>query len=403
MSIYYVKSNDASAMEFFEKRNMYFAESIDARYTNLVDFNFAEKHLYGRVTRYFEPMVINRSFAKLRGIGGATPQGAPLQVLQYVADAFEKLAQQFTKCAMAGKIDPTDPNLSNLKAIKAFQDPQNLYRSHVTDYQQTIADLFIGANSKIKNFNEFIVQLMTYFEKSVRKHPFTYPAFVKSSYCPATVSGLVIEIANLSPSNDIDKIDLFYKSNNWEFYLNACNEYGFMVDRLIPWRLVADIGSQQMIDYSTVYGRDSTDSILKVDYKAAHRDYFSTFKSTLLSLYNMVTDRPVYEDSICPNGNIKMDIIYPIRYSLQEFSDIYDDSFFLQLYCQLRFYEEESKFTQGERNRLIDRCQGLAQIDFARAMDVFERILNKTFDYNRSLSYIIRAQQEIERTGPPTQ
>ena len=403
MSIYYVTNNAASAREFFEKRSIYLAEAVDPRYANLVDFNFAEKHLYGRVTRTFEPMVINRDFAQLRAISGPTPQGAPIVALQYVADAFAQLSQQFRKSVMANKIDPTDDYLSELSAVKAFEDPQTLYRTHLNEYQQTIASLFIQANSKISNFDQFIVQLMTYFKNSVRKHPFTYPAFIKSSYCPATVSGLVIEIAELNPSNDADKIDLFYKSNNWEFYLNACREYGFMVDRLIPWRIVADIGSAQMVDFATTYGRDSTDAILKIDYKTAYRDYMSNFKTALLSLYNMVTDRPIYEDSLCANGNIKMNIINPTKYTLMEFDALYGQMFFLRLYCKIRFYEEESKFTEGEKSVLIGRCENLAYIDFNTAINAFERILNKTFDYNRSLSYIIKAQKEIEDSESSSQ
>ena len=404
MSFLFAENNSESTKDLFQKRVIYRGNLYQTQdHINLVDFNFAEQQRYGRVSRQFEPMVVNRDMAKLRGIGGATPQGAPIQVLDYVADAFEKLSQQFRKSTMTGKIDKTDDHLSELRAYRAFEDPQSLYSSHANDYQQTIASLFISANSNILNFDQFIIQLMSYLEKSARKHPFTYPAFVKSSYCPITVSGLVIEIAELNPSNDKDKIDLFYKSNNWEFYLNACREYGFMVDRLIPWRIVADIGSQQMVDFSTVYGRNSTDAILKVDYKNASRDYLPTFKALLLSLYNRVTDRPVYQDSLCENGAIKMSILHPRHYSLQEFTALYNDLFFMNLYFRIRFYEEESKFTTNERDNLIARALDLATIDAPLALHAFERILNKTFDYSRSLSYIIKAQKEIEDSESSSQ
>ena len=75
------------------------------------------------------------------------------------------------------------------------------------------------------------------------------------------MSGLAVEIAAIDASNDDEKINLFTKSKNWEFYLNACRSYGFMVDQMAPWRLVADIGSSEMIKYARRYGMTATDTV----------------------------------------------------------------------------------------------------------------------------------------------
>ena len=100
--------------------------------------------------------------------------------------------------------------------------------------------------------------------KTIRKRPFTLPAFIKSTYCPINVSGLVIEIADIKCDNDLEKINKFYESRNWEFYLTTCANMGFMVDRNNPWRLVANISSAPMADASMAYGVETIEQIMKV-------------------------------------------------------------------------------------------------------------------------------------------
>ena len=51
--------------------------------------------------------------------------------------------------------------------------------------------------------------------------------------------------------------------------------------------------------------------------------------------------------------------------------------------------EEESQFSQSEKNILIDDAEEIFALKGAMAaISYFERIVNKTFDYQGSLSYI---------------
>ena len=81
----------------------------------------------------------------------------------------------------------------------------------------------------------------------------------------------------------------------------------------------------------------------------------------------------------------------PIEYSYARFIEDHDDAYFLNLYCKMRFVEEESHFTLSEKERMIDNIIELSNFNTTRAIDSFEQILNKTFDYNGSLSYISNA------------
>mgnify|MGYP000123578918 CR=1 FL=1 len=53
----------------------------------------------------------------------------------------------------------------------------------------------------------------------------------------------------------------------------------------------------------------------------------------------------------------------------------------------MRFIEEESHFSHSEQQRIISNTIELSNINLMTAIDSFEKILNKTIDYNGSLSY----------------
>jgi len=387
MSLYYVKSNKESSKELFEKRTIYNndVQANVSQYTNLVDFNFAEKFLYGRVSRLFVPIVFTPNFLELKQVGEA---GNNMFAINFVADAFNALSLQFKKCVANGQISKEAPFLSDLKIHKAYENPETLYDQYITDSYDTMAAELRARNARITNFDEFVKELMPILKASAPRFPFTRTAYIKSKICPITCSGLAIEIANLDCANDEEKINQFVESNNWEFYINTCRSYGFMVDKFIPWRIVADIGSSAMLQYAAAYGAGSTDKILNLGYSSAHRAYFDRIKYFFLNFYNKVKPTSFTEIKHC-SGVITPDIITPQSYTITRLDSIYSDAYFLKLYFEIRFLEEESQFEDFEKEMLIDDCIEIYQSKGVNeTLDAFERILNKTFDYRGSLGYI---------------
>jgi len=328
-----------------------------------------------------------------------------ISAINFVVDAFNGLALEFKRCAASGQIRSDEPFLSNLTVYKAYEDPEKLYNEYLTTYFNSIANEFQRRKVQVKNFDEFITEFELLLESSIREIPFTKAAYVKSRYCPINCSGLAVEIADLDCANDEEKINNFVNSPNWEFYVNACRSYGFMVDRFIPWRLVADIGNaptiSPMLNYSSKYGYETTNQILVSGYEYAHVSFYNKFKYFLLNLYNKVKPTGIQEIRHC-SGVPKIFITYPQIYTIDQLTKKYSEEYFLKLYFDLRFLEEESQFKDFEKEMLIDDCLELYQHKSEWvALETFERILNKTFDYQGSLSYI-KEQLEAERTTTAT-
>ena len=66
---------------------------------------------------------------------------------------------------------------------------------------------------------------------------------------------MAIEIApHQDAANDNSKVLKFIQSKNWDFFVNTCDTYGFMIDYNVPWRIVADIDSEIMRQVASRYG-----------------------------------------------------------------------------------------------------------------------------------------------------
>jgi hypothetical protein len=410
----YIKNNNGTGPKaFFEKRvqyrrrlgsptGIYLDAAGDADtpgYKNLVNFNHGEKLLYGRVDRHFVPMEVDST--KIKRFGTKLAANNAVGALNFVVDAFNDLMLEFQKRAFVKKIDPTDPFLSTPVVYKAYQNPQSSYTEHRKIYFNTIAGLFEKRSIKVKNFDQFIDRFLPMLERSAHRNPITRTAFIKSRRCPMGTSGLVIEIANLNPVDDQGKIDQFVNSRNWDFYVSTCAAYGFMVDRFVPWRLVADIGSSPtkspIFDYAEKYGFKSTDDIIDNLYVPAHLNYYRVFKSDLLTLYNTVKLKSFLERQECDGGIITR-TIRPTVYTPTTYYSEFSEQYFLKLYLKIRFFEEESQFSDSEKNLIIDDCIEIYLLNrnVQEALDLFEKMLNKTFDYRGSLSYIVKHLKAIK-------
>lgn len=391
MSILYAANNKEGSLDLFEKRSIYNARMDSSNYVNLVDFNFGERYLYGRVNRYFVPIRVNSIFLQTKKFQRVADPRASLSAVNFVVDAFEQMARQFEKCAQLGKISNNDQFLTNLRVYKAYQDPTILYRNHSQAYTDALKSVFKTKQVNVRNFDEFLDELLIILRTTTQRNAFTQTGFMKSKNCPINASGLAIEIANLDASNDDIKITQFVESLNWDFYLNTCNSYGFMVDRMVPWRIVADIGSfprkSAIFDYAEDYGFENTNDIIFKGYLPIHFEYYSKFKNQMLSLYNSVKKKfTVLEEC---NGSVVSELITPDSYTLQELERVYTEAEFMKMYLQIRFAEEESHFSEDAQSLIIDDClEVLAVRGINASLNIFERILNKTFDYNGSLSYI---------------
>lgn len=413
MSIFYKKDNNEGSRALYLKNLIYEADMVDVEYTNLRNFQIAESLLYGRVNRSYVSIEPSPTVA-FEQLAAATTPGTTHRVFKFVAAAFKDLRQQFRVKSMSGHIRSDDPNLSTLEVQKAYESPRTFYDQFIAGRRESLISQLRGSNINFKDFDEFLIHLIPLMEEDLATLPFTYPAFIRSSYCPPTTTGLVIEIADLDASNDEEKITKFKQSPNWKFYLNACRSYGFYVDAANPGRLVANIGSSEMVKYAqetTQCNYLSTEDILFSAYQSAHVSYYEGFMQKILVFYNQAK-RNYVTTEYCQNGTTlagggsvapaTQRLITPAEYTEANLLENYGEMFFLELYLKIRLMEErETGLTSYDKETLIRDTLRMARLKTPRyAIDFFEAFIGRTYDYSGSLTDLlyratIRKEEEI--------
>jgi hypothetical protein len=392
----YVDKKGEGTMITYNKKVIYNAKSQenDRQYANVVDFNFGEKFFYGKIQRNFVPMYLDSTVAGIKSINASITGGQYYAAMNFVADAFEELAEQFLKGIASGKIYGNEEYLSQLKVYKAFTSPVTVYDSHLNSITDTLVERFVQPDIEITNFDQFLKHFKTFIMKSSREVPFTFSAFMKSKYCPMTVSGLVIEVSDLEYFNDDNKVEMFYNNRNWEYYVNTCRSYGFMIDKNIPWRLIADISAQPMLKYAAEYGIGTTDLILNTGYSRPEIFFLQNFRRYLLNVYNRIIEDEFVVLRQCKNS-ITQNYKRTENYTLEQISEMVNDAELLKIYAKIRFIEDPKDFTNEKKHNIIrESIKILNSAGAAKSLEIFEKIINQPFDYVGSVSYLYGQYQK---------
>jgi hypothetical protein len=402
MSEFYIQDNRESTKNAFNKKIIYKDAVNNANgrnHNNVVNFNFGEKVLYGRIKRNGTPIcMIERQ--NLRPIkNSADPTKNPLFAMHFVVDVFDEMCLQYEKCVQSGQIRADSEFLSNLKAYKAYANPIEAYNSYRQYYDNRLAGLFKKNNYTPENFSEFAESIDNILKFVSREVRFTLPGFVKSRNNSILTSAIAIEVANkVKYSNDDDKISKFIMDPNWEFFVQTCDSYGFMIDLNIPWRIVADLDSKIMKSRSAQFGATNVTSMLNDYYNTAHSSHFINFVSDLLGLYNSVKTKKRQKYYTCEDGSTKTVYSEPRNYTALGLLEEYGTDYFLKLYATLRIYEEIPNVSEAARNRLIGEILGYSKLDVAGIIEYFEILINQEFDKVGSFSYISKSKKAVEKS-----
>jgi len=401
----YLQNNFENTRQLYEKRITYSTDASQSigRTTNLINFNHGEKIFYGRMDTLEMPISLMDQ-SSLITIGRSVDITSPQRALKFVVLAFNEMALNFEKAVMSGQISGGEKYLSNLKVYKGFENPWLIYQKEYKKvYFDNIANQFkneLGLSNQIKDMNTFIEILFTYLPGILEKLPMTFAGFMKSRFCDIMKTGLAIELSDLSYSDDQSKMNHFINNINWKYYVNACNAYGFMIDERYPWRIVADVNSDLMIEAAKKHHIFGGNIMFETLYTKAHVTSMKNFLKDLIQLYNACRF-PVYvEHYICPNGTRKRKTKAPERYIAE--ADFFKEANvtsqrLIHLYMIIRLSEQKPNMDENEKNILIKDCLRLManRRSFSLSLYLFESVIASTFDRPGSFSYNVKYYRQI--------
>jgi len=394
----YSAGNVGGSLSLFEKKASY---SMLRRLNvprNIINFNVGESIYYGRMNLMGIPIVMLNS-KNLVNLRRSADNTTPSSVLSFVEPLFHEMALQFDKSVASRQISADQKYLSNLKVYRASESPWLKYKEYKDTYFQQLSQRFLQLpqEQKFKDIKQFLDYLTQYLKGPSSAIPFTYPSFVKSRFNNIMATGLALEIADIDYSNDQEKVTHFLNSPNWNYYVNACNQYGFIIDKQYPFRLVADINSTAMIDHARAKVRAGGYTLLNRAFIAAVQVYLPSLVADLISLYNLSTDKYYVETTICPNGIPKRHLKKTPRYDVRSFFKLVSFNDILVFYMTTRINEQKPDMIPQERQNLIKDCLNYYNNsgNLTLPLVVFEAIVSSTVDKIGSFAYYEEQAREL--------
>ena len=258
-------TNDSRSKAAFIER----ADYRKSAYPSFVGFSspidmWYEKGLYGKVDEDYNPVITTGSWNI--GVGDGTITTPTLKKLpsdtdevfamNFVADAYSDLRDYIYQAANMGQYNVTDTEFLPLEPKAGWSSYPNEYRKYSNILYKSYGTDFLEVNqraSDVKSFTTFVNSFSGFLEDMMPEFPVTPSGFVLSKRYSPESTGLIIELIDAAHGDDKVKYEDVIQDPNFLFFVGAARQFGFMIDKNAPWRLVADIKSSKMQEYMSKY------------------------------------------------------------------------------------------------------------------------------------------------------
>ena len=240
-------SNSTKLKELFNKRELYnnIFNNFNSNNIETIDI-WNNKSLYGKINNEQQPIVPN--YSKLKTIGNNLND--TVFCIAPVADAFSDLIKSITYDFNLKKIKkssyyPLIPRRSTTNCIIDLNNELNQFFSY---YSTQYLNL-LNKKQKVLNFND-------YMNSSIDLLNLTNIVLTLSNYSikqSPLSTGLVVDVAEDNASEDRQKQIKFLEDENFSYILNKAEQFGFLIDKNIPWRFVFNIKSPNAERYLSKY------------------------------------------------------------------------------------------------------------------------------------------------------
>ena len=402
----YLGDNNQSTLALYYYRLLYKATFKSDGYgirnvrKSITDFEYGEKILYGRVNEHMMPILARESrLADLPTLD----QTKVYRVFDFIAAAFTDFQNAFLRATEKGQIDPNEGFMTFPEPKKAYIAPTN----HYMEYRAAMYEIFNkkmkqnkSANAKIKSFRTFVPYLDEFIHDAATQAPFTLSAYMRSQYAEPHMTGLVIDLLEQDTSRDKRKVKMVYDNQNYPFYENMAMQFGFSIDKNVPWRLVADIRSPAMDRYLKRFGYKSWIDVIKKCYENTYLVGYNNFKSLYVIYYNSFArfNPSVARPSMKCDGTYIGKRTYRRTEDLVQLNIDLGEQWFLEKYAMIRNAEEGSPLSEDRVKQIVNRAFKISKYKGkAKCLEMINKNLIETDRRSGSINEKVEAYQKAIR------
>lgn len=323
-----------------------------------------ENVLYGKVDKKFSTIAVIKS-----SLESYKQSSDTIYALPEVLESYKEMKNLFMQRSKNGQI-AKDPFLEDLKIYRAYNDADVEYNVYVTKIIDQFNKMINKKqmNSQIKNVKDYVGLFFENFFETNEISFLTRSAYYLSNKVSSLSSGLSIEISDLNPSDNKQKQD-FFESRNFGFYTEAAVNFGFTIDKNIPWRLNYDLSSPVNGGklFTSPTQPDPVQGYLsKYFYKLYFEDIDYLLSTALLGYNTFVNDFPNYKDGLCIFTRNKVT-------PEEAISDIFGIPYWIDKFIRVKNKENNVRYNEKEIEKIIFNA---IDLDYSQA----NRYIQTKFD-----------------------
>tara|TARA_Y100000034_G_scaffold121329_1_gene165398 strand:- start:2146 stop:3459 length:1314 start_codon:yes stop_codon:yes gene_type:complete len=339
--------------------------------------------------------------------------------LNFVAEAFKDMQKHFRKATAFKRLATGGlKKMVELEPKAGWVDPQVEYDKHLEIIYKAFTDNFLfGSNryKKVLNFDGYMAQFKIFHDSFGHEIPLTKTGFLKSNLATPLLSGLMIEIDKLDP-NDSENASKWISDLNFNFYKNTAIKYGFLVDKYMPWRLVADVSSKQMQErwertifptsdqiaagkaagkedeeimqlhaetekrFGLVYDPGDASNLFEQCYEKTYLTDAEELKEVFYNWYNnFITESPVVSEIVnasCRAKKLTKSFKRRDRLTRPVFNNTYNMNYWIEMCLRARIKEENIVLQQSDYERILKNAGLiLKKLDKNSAMNYINNVI----------------------------
>jgi len=365
------------------------------------DINLDERIFIGRIDEQNNPLFVNQRLLKTFGNPNPSHVG-----VNFVVDAFTDMKAKFDRDMIQGRINRSAPALTDLEIVKSYVNPFDEYtkslEARVEDFR-----VYVVANNLMKdihNFDSFADIFMNYVRETAHIAPITRSSFFLTSRYSPLNSGLVLELDGAAYDVDQYKIDAYYSQKNFEYFKNLASSYGFIIDKNIPWRVIADLNSPQMTPYiKNSFGfAGGSKYVLATAFTQTYNDDIPSIADMMIRFYNTLVRyrfRTVTRESgptitehstktVFNKCKVKTKIVKRSTVDPVFLPTSYSDDWWIDKYARIRNFESGLDYSKATINSISQNASDLIKrLDRASAMRYIISKFNNVEHFNGSTFY----------------
>lgn len=364
----------------------------------VLDFNFAERTLYGRINRQHDAIVPKQEF--ITSVRGSNNNTSTITAMNFVNDQFTDFQTHFFRATQMALIPQDDGILSEVVATRGYDDPYAIYRKYSSGLMTEYYDSYLTDRvAKILNLDDFLINFIYFLKEKGPNDPITLSGFQRSNHSNIFTSGLTIDLASLPFDNDEITQDLMLDNKAFAFYLNLAKQYGFSVNKRNPGVLTSNVYAlfeDQEIGMPIKKYREryplltNLNSMFSTQFEKTLYQDLKHLKLLLKKYYNyFVTKNAIYKDIyVC--GKVTKTNVYKRMY----IDDIHDD-IIINMYINIRNIEERKPFTDTELNVMINQSIRINKISSTKMIDYIDKRFKEEFmNKNGTLTFHKKRMQK---------